>query len=48
MFVVFLERSSFLGRWRAVCRPGEPGSFLTIIFGAVAFRELCVVEQGAD
>jgi hypothetical protein len=42
---VFLERSSFLGRWRAVCIPGEPGSFLTMIFGPPAFRDLCVVEQ---
>ena len=38
---VFLDRSSFLGRCLAVCMPGEPGSFLTMIFG----RELCVVEQ---
>jgi hypothetical protein len=42
---VFLERSSFLGRWRAVCIPGEPGSFLTMIFGPPTFRDLCVVEQ---
>lgn len=36
-FVFF--KSSFLGRCRDVGIPGEPGSFLTIIFGlAMVFR----------
>ncbi len=46
--LVFLERSSFLGRCLAVCRPGEPGSFLTMILGPAAVRDLCAVERGAD
>ena len=39
--MVFLERSSFRGRWRAAGNSGDPGSFLTIILGgAPALREL--------
>lgn len=38
---VFLDRSSFRGRWREVGRSGEEGgSFLTIILGGTPFREL--------
>lgn len=38
--LVFLDRSSFLGRWRAVVRSGELGSFFTIILGGPpAFRD---------
>jgi hypothetical protein len=38
---VFFDRSSFRGRWRAVGRSGEDGSFFTMIFGGPpAFREL--------
>jgi len=40
ILVVFLERSSFLGRWRPAGMSGDSGSFLTRIFGAEAFREL--------
>lgn len=39
---VFLDKSSFRGRWRATATSGEPGSFFTIILGAElpgAFRE---------
>lgn len=48
----FLERSSFLGRWRGACKSGEPGSFFTMILGAPpAFREALgddfVVAAGA-
>jgi len=51
--LVFLDRSSFLGRCLAVCMPGEPGSFLTMIFGPPAFRDalggddLCVFAAEA-
>lgn len=38
---VFLERSSFRGRWREVGRSGEEGgSFFTIILGGAPFRAL--------
>lgn len=44
--MVFLERSSFRGRWRAVGSSGEPGSFLTMILGGgPAFRELLAEKQ---
>jgi len=43
--LVFLERSNLLGRWRAVARSGEPGSFLTnILGGPPALRELMIRE----
>lgn len=35
---LFLERSSFRGRCRDVGRPGDVGSFLTIILGGTPFR----------
>lgn len=39
-FVVFLDRSSFLGRCRAVGgMSGDPGSFFTMIFGPPLFRD---------
>jgi hypothetical protein len=38
---VFLDRSNFFGRCLAAGRPGEPGSFFTMIFGLSPFRDLC-------
>lgn len=36
---VFFDKSSFLGRWRAVGKSGDAGSFFTIILGGwPAFR----------
>lgn len=39
---MFLERSSFRGLWRVLGGSGDPGSFLTMILGAVV-PEACRV-----
>ena len=48
--LLFFERSSFLGLWRAVSRLGELGSFFTMIFGgppaflaALGGEDLCAL-----
>jgi hypothetical protein len=47
--IVFLDRSSLRGRWRAVGSSGDPGSFLTIIRGGgPACRELCAWKRGNE
>lgn len=45
--MVFLDRSSFRGRWRVAGSSGDPGSFFTMILGGgAAFRELFVGNRG--